>query len=196
MPGPGPNTIKGHKEITQVFCSNIVTVWITTWHSVQTLPGPCWALYKHQLIQFASLPIRGGSGRIEYGVELIPAPCNRGHAATITPLCLHERKVPWGSHYVFGIPVILMGFPGGTIGKKKKKKNPPANAGNARETGLIPRLEVSLEHSNPLQYPCWRIPWTKEPGRLESIGSHRVRHDWSNLAHNINAWYLVMSIKQ
>ena len=29
--------------------------------------------------------------------------------------------------------------------KKKKKKNPPANAGNARETGLIPRLKVSLE---------------------------------------------------
>ena len=26
-------------------------------------------------------------------------------------------------------------------------------------------------------------PWTEEPGRLQSIGSHRVRHDWSNLAH-------------
>ena len=22
-----------------------------------------------------------------------------------------------------------------------------------------------------------RIPWTEEPGRLSSIGSHRVRHD-------------------
>ena len=28
-----------------------------------------------------------------------------------------------------------------------------------------------------------RIPWTEEPGRLLSIGSHRVRHDWSDLAH-------------
>ena len=27
---------------------------------------------------------------------------------------------------------------------------------------------------------AWRIPWTKEPGRLQSIGSYRVRHDWSN----------------
>ena len=26
-----------------------------------------------------------------------------------------------------------------------------------------------------------RISWTEEPGRLESIGSHRVRHDWSNM---------------
>ena len=24
---------------------------------------------------------------------------------------------------------------------------------------------------------AWRIPWTKEPGRLQSIGSQRVRHN-------------------
>ena len=34
-------------------------------------------------------------------------------------------------------------------------------------------------HSNIL---AWKIPWTEEPGRLQSIGSHRVRHDWSDLA--------------
>ena len=27
-----------------------------------------------------------------------------------------------------------------------------------------------------------RIPWTEEPGRLQSIGSQRVGHDWSDLA--------------
>ena len=26
---------------------------------------------------------------------------------------------------------------------------------------------------------AWRTPWTKEPGRLQSIGSQRVRHDWA-----------------
>ena len=26
---------------------------------------------------------------------------------------------------------------------------------------------------------AWRIPWTEEPGRLQSIGSLRVRHDWA-----------------
>ena len=26
------------------------------------------------------------------------------------------------------------------------------------------------------------MPWTEEPGRLQSIGLHRVRHNWSNLA--------------
>ena len=29
---------------------------------------------------------------------------------------------------------------------------------------------------------AWRIPGTGEPGGLPSVGSHRVRHDWSNLA--------------
>ena len=29
---------------------------------------------------------------------------------------------------------------------------------------------------------AWRIPWTGEPGGLQSIGSQRVGHDWTNLA--------------
>ena len=28
----------------------------------------------------------------------------------------------------------------------------------------------------------WRIPWTEEHGRLQSVGSQRVRHDWSDWA--------------
>ena len=31
-------------------------------------------------------------------------------------------------------------------------------------------------HSSAL---AWRIPWTEEPGRLQSMGSLRVRHDWA-----------------
>ena len=34
-------------------------------------------------------------------------------------------------------------------------------------------------HSSVL---AWRIPGTGEPGGLLSLGSHRVRHDWSDLA--------------
>ena len=34
-------------------------------------------------------------------------------------------------------------------------------------------------HSSVL---AWRIPRTGEPGRLLSVGLHRVRHDWSDLA--------------
>ena len=58
-------------------------------------------------------------------------------------------------------------------------KNLPANAGDIRDSGLIPELGRSLEeamatHSSIL---AWRIPWTEEPGRLQPVGSHRVRHD-------------------
>ena len=42
--------------------------------------------------------------------------------------------------------------------------------------GLNPGSGRSPEggHGNLLQYSCWRIPWTEEPGRLQSIGSQRV----------------------
>ena len=38
-------------------------------------------------------------------------------------------------------------------------------------------------HSSTL---AWKIPWTEEPGWLQSMGSHRVRHDWSNLTQYSN----------
>jgi len=62
-------------------------------------------------------------------------------------------------------------MPGGTI-----VKNPPASAG---DTGSIPGLGRFLGEGNgyPLQYSCWEIPWTEEPGGLQSMGSQRVRHD-------------------
>ena len=55
-------------------------------------------------------------------------------------------------------------------------KNPPANAG---DSGSIPGQEDLLEeelatHSCSL---AWKIPWTGEPCRLESMESQRVRYD-------------------
>ena len=31
-------------------------------------------------------------------------------------------------------------------------------------------------HSSTL---AWKIPWTEKPGRLQSMGSQRVGHDWA-----------------
>ena len=40
-------------------------------------------------------------------------------------------------------------------------------------------------HSSTL---AWKIPWTEEPGRLQSMGSQRVRHDWAtSLSHNLTS---------
>ena len=58
-------------------------------------------------------------------------------------------------------------------------KNPPANAGDIRVTGSIPGLERYPRggYGNPLQYSAWKMPWTEDPGRLQSIGWQRVGHD-------------------
>ena len=42
-----------------------------------------------------------------------------------------------------------------------------------------PLEEGMAVHSSIL---AWKIPWTEEPGGLQSIGSQRVGHNWSNLA--------------
>ena len=42
-----------------------------------------------------------------------------------------------------------------------------------------PKEESMSTHSSIL---VWRIPWTEEAGRLQSMGSQRVRHHWSDLA--------------
>ena len=45
---------------------------------------------------------------------------------------------------------------------------------------LVSLLEKEMAtHSSIL---AWRVPWTEEPGGLPSMGSHRVGHDWSDLA--------------
>ena len=41
-------------------------------------------------------------------------------------------------------------------------------------------------HSSVL---AWRIPWTEKPGRLQSMGSHRVGYDSRDLAAAANNGY-------
>ena len=62
-------------------------------------------------------------------------------------------------------------------------KNPPASTEDLRDMSSIPGLGRSSggRHRNPLQLG-WRIPWTEEPGGLQSMGSQRVGHNWRDLA--------------
>ena len=62
--------------------------------------------------------------------------------------------------------------PGGSVVKK-----PSANAGDAKDVNLILGLGRSPQvgNGNPLQYSCWKILWTEEPGWLQSVGLQRVR---------------------
>ena len=68
----------------------------------------------------------------------------------------------------------LNGFPGDSL-----VKNPPDDAGDARDMGSIPGSDRSpgRGNGNPLQYFTGKIPWTEEPGGLQSMGLQKVRHD-------------------
>ena len=64
-------------------------------------------------------------------------------------------------------------------------KNLPVNTGDLRDASSVPdgedpREEGMATHSSIL---AWRIPWTEEAGRLNSVGSQRVRHNGRDLAH-------------
>ena len=71
---------------------------------------------------------------------------------------------------------IPRGFPGGTGGKEP--------ACPCRRHGFNPWIrKIPWRRTDcPLQYSCWRIPWTEAPGGLWFMGSQRVRHNWSSLA--------------
>ena len=59
-------------------------------------------------------------------------------------------------------------------------KESTCNAGDTGDVGSIPGLERSPEegNGNPLQHSCWKIPWTKGAGRLQSKESQWVGHNW------------------
>jgi len=63
-----------------------------------------------------------------------------------------------------------VGFPGGTV-----LKNPPANAGDTRSDPWAGKNPCRKWH--PLQTLAGKMPWTEEPGGLQSMGLQRVRHD-------------------
>ena len=62
------------------------------------------------------------------------------------------------------------GFPGGSVGKE--------SVCSEGDVGSIHGSGRSLEEGLAIlsSIPAWRIPWTEEPGGLQSIGLQRVGH--------------------
>ena len=58
-------------------------------------------------------------------------------------------------------------------------KNSPANAGDVRDLGSIMGQNDLLEEgmATHSSIHAWRIPWTEEPGGLQSMALHGVGHD-------------------
>ena len=62
-------------------------------------------------------------------------------------------------------------FPGGSKGKE--------SVHNARDLGLIPQSGRSPRDGNHSDILAWRIPWTEEPGGLQTTGLQRVEYSWA-----------------
>ena len=64
-----------------------------------------------------------------------------------------------------------MGFPGGSV----VKNLPAMQETQVQSLGQEDPLEKAMAtHSSIL---AWEVPWTEEPGGLQSMGSQRVRHN-------------------
>ena len=47
----------------------------------------------------------------------------------------------------------------------------------------FPMMMLEKEMTTHSSILAWRIPWTEDPGRLQSIGLQRLRHDWAIFTH-------------
>ena len=94
------------------------------------------------------------------------------------PHCQHQVAIKHGSQET-------LGFPSSSDSKASTcyAGDPGPIPGSGRSPG-----EGKATHSTIL---AWRVPWTEEPGKLQSMGSQRVRHDWATNTHtrNITCFY-------
>ena len=86
----------------------------------------------------------------------------------------------WWINYL----ICSLKFPGGSDGKE--------SACNSGDPGLIPESGRSPEKEMVTQSSilAWKIPWTEEPGQLQSMHC-KVRHDWATsllLSCSLKSW--------
>ena len=112
-----------------------------------------------------------------YQTPIAHMPC-MSYSLCWVGVCAKMKKVPPSLDWV---------FPGGSI-----VKNLPVNAGETRDVGSIPRSGRSPGNGNgsTSQYSCWKVPWTEEPGRLQSRELQRVGHNCDRACRHASLGYL------
>ena len=72
---------------------------------------------------------------------------------------------------IYNNSIRKLGLPG--VSDRKESACNVGNLGSIPGSGRSPEKEMAT-HSSTL---AWRIPWTKGPGRLQSIGLQRFQQD-------------------
>ena len=122
-----------------------------------------------------------------------------------TPVCIAGRlftirhqEIPKYLTYIFSFQKSFIKFdcrndPYRTFQVAQCIKNLPAmrETQEARVQSLSREDPLQEENGNPFQYSCLKIPWTEEPGRLQSKASQRVRHDCVTEHHVSTPWWCV-----
>ena len=78
-------------------------------------------------------------------------------------------------YYVWSSPFYLV-----------QKSTPPSSTSFTFSYLFFPLLRtyVEKEMATHSSTSAWKIPWMEEPGRLQFIGSQRVRHNWATHFHS------------
>ena len=122
-------------------------------------PGPSW--HKRPQLQWYRWadPQQRGENSLSRALHL----GSKTNSCQLLRACHENIRITW-EH------ISTQAFPSGSV-----VKNLSANAG---DTGSIPGLGRSPGEGNSLlQYSCLKMPWTEEPGRLQSPRWKRFRHD-------------------
>ena len=89
------------------------------------------------------------------------------------------------------VSYVVMDFPGSSDGKESSVMQETC----VQSLGLEDHLEKGMATYSSIL--AWRMPWTEESGELQSMGSQRVGHNWSNvtcktsLPNIISSYYVV-----
>ena len=103
-------------------------------------------------------------------------------------------RIPWTEHIQrwFSYIIIIYSFVLGSFLVAQMEKNLSAVQDPRVQTlSWEDPLERGMAtHSSIL---AWRIPWTEEPGRLQSMGLQRVRNDWATNTFTFLLFYFLNS---
>ena len=124
------------------------------------------------------------------GLQIANTPCRFVDSLSANSLYRYTKSLNICMCYIY-----YSGFPGGTSGKEsicqcRRHKE-------AQVWSLVwedPLEEGIATHSSIL---AWRIPWTEEPGGLQSKGLQRVKHNWSDsaCAHILHMYVLETTLE-